>query len=688
MSHIHSPEELQELQELISRLRAEIEYHNYRYYVLDAPVISDEEYDRLFRRLIELEEAHPELVTPNSPTQKVGAPPREGFATLEHRVPMLSLGNAFNETELLAFDQRIKRFLNLSPDTDIEYSTELKLDGLAVNLTYQEGEYVQGATRGDGFLGEDVTPNLRTLRNLPLRLRPFSEDAPPIPSLIEIRGEVYITHEEFQRINEERRKAGEALFANPRNAAAGSVRQLDPSITARRRLLFAGWGIGFVERASFRTHWEGMEALKKWGIPIVQHRQLCSSIQEVLNFVRYWAEARHSLEYDTDGVVIKVNSLELQERLGTVARSPRWAIAYKYPSTQARTVVREIRVQVGRTGALTPVALMEPVPVGGVMVSRATLHNEDEIARLGVRVGDRVIIQRAGEVIPEVVEVISSERDGDEIPFLMPLRCPECGAEAYRPPDEAVRRCIGVACPAQLKERIYHFGSRDAMDIEHLGPAIIDQLVDRGLVQDPADLYQLTIPSLLPLERMGPKSAENLINAIQESKERPYERVLFALGIRHVGSETAKLLAEAFPSIDQLAQATPEQISQVPGIGPVIAETVAHYFRQPDNQRFLEKLKKMGLQLSRMKPPEEVAKEEKPLKALTFVFTGTLESMTREEAEALVERLGGKATSSVSRKTDYVVVGAEPGSKYRKALELGVKILNEEEFLRLVGKQK
>ncbi len=688
MDHIHSPEELQELQELVSRLRAEIEYHNYRYYVLDAPVISDEAYDRLFHRLVELEEAHPELVTPNSPTQKVGAPPREGFATLEHRVPMLSLGNAFNEEELLAFDQRVKRFLNLSPDVDIEYSAELKLDGLAVNLTYQGGEYVQGATRGDGFLGEDVTPNLRTLRNLPLRLRPFSEDAPPTPPLIEIRGEVYITHEEFQRINEERRKAGEPPFANPRNAAAGSVRQLDPSITARRRLLFAGWGIGFVENTPFRTHWEGMEALKKWGVPIVQHRQLCPSIQAVLDFVRHWAEARHSLEYDTDGVVIKVNSLELQERLGTVARSPRWAIAYKYPSTQARTEIREIRVQVGRTGALTPVALMEPVPVGGVMVSRATLHNEDEIARLGVRVGDTVIIQRAGEVIPEVVEVIPSERNGDEIPFLMPLRCPECGAEAYRPPDEAVRRCIGAACPAQLKEKIYHFGSRDAMDIEHLGPAIIDQLVDRGLVQDPADLYRLTVQDLLPLERMGPKSAENLINAIQESKERPYERVLFALGIRHVGSETAKLLAEAFPSIDQLAQATPEQINQVPGIGPVIAETVAHYFRQPDNQRFLEKLKKVGLQLSRMKPPEEVAKEEEVLKGLTFVFTGALESMTREEAEALVERLGGKATSSVSRKTDYVVVGAEPGSKYRKALELGVQILNEEEFLRLVRKQK
>ncbi|MGQ9524827.1 MAG: NAD-dependent DNA ligase LigA [Armatimonadota bacterium] len=670
----------------IAQLRELINYHNYLYYVLDSPEISDSEYDRLFRELVELETAYPSLVTPDSPTQRVGAPPAEQFETHTHREPMLSLSNAFDAGELRAFDSRVKRALGLPADASIEYVAELKIDGLAVSLTYQDGTLVTGATRGDGFTGENVTANLRTVRSIPLRIpvpAANSTQVRPVPHLLEVRGEVYLTHAEFAKVNAERTEAGEPAFANPRNAAAGSVRQLDPNVTARRRLQILVYGVGYVEDGGFATHWEVLETLKSWGFRVSEHRRLCHSIDDAFRFIEEWEPRRESLDYDIDGVVVKVNSLQLQTELGQVSRSPRWAIAYKYPPDQATTVIREIRVQVGRTGALTPVAIMDPVPLAGVMVSRATLHNESEIARKDVRVGDTVVIQRAGEVIPEVVRVVLEKRPPGTVPFTMPTHCPECGAEVEKPEGEAVARCTGIACPAQIRERIRHFASRDAMDIEGLGTALVEQLVSTGLVRDPGDLYFLKDhrSELVALERMGEKSADNLLQAIEASKTRSLDRLIFALGIRHVGQTAARALADRFQSLEAIAQASVEEIAATPGVGEITANSVATFFRNESTKVLMRKLSEAGV----VTAAGEITPAERPLEGKTIVFTGGLSTMTRSEAERLVAQLGGRPSSSVSKNTDFVVAGENPGSKLAKAQQLGVPVLSEEEFRRLAG---
>ena len=709
-----------EVQAEIEDLRQRINRANYLYYVKDQPEISDAEYDRLMRRLIELEEKYPAAVTPDSPTQRVGAAPQTELATFEHRVPMLSLANAFDEDELRAFDDRCKRFLHMDPDEQIEYVCEPKFDGLAISLTYINGILVAGATRGDGYRGENVTENLKTIRSIPLNLRAHfgpghdvpaqqvsaqqvqaqqvqaqqipAQQAPAqqvsakqrdIPSLIEIRGEVILTHDEFRRINEEREMTGEPTFANPRNAAAGSVRQLDPRVTARRRLTMFAYAVGAYEGIEFTTQYEVLCTLRDWGFKVNPDVRVLTGIDPVAAYVREWGAKRQTLDYDVDGMVVKVNSFELQARLGYVARSPRWAIAYKYPAQQVTTRVKDIRVQVGRTGALTPVADLEPVEVGGVTVSRATLHNEDEIRRKDVRIGDTVVVQRAGEVIPEVVEVVKEKRTGNEIEFRMPDKCPVCGADVERAPGEAVSRCTDIACPAQVLERILHFGSRTAMDIDGLGPALVAQLVDNGLIHDPADLYSLTQEHLVGLERMGEKSAQNLINAIQASKSASLDRLIYALGIRHVGERTAASLAQHFGSIDALASADVEEIAKVPDVGPVVAESIHTFFAQERNKEVLRKLKAAGID-----PKVESRRESGPFAGKTVVFTGALQRMTRDEAQDLVYKLGGNPSSSVSGNTDLVVAGEKAGSKLDKARSLGVKVITEDEFLEMVGQSE
>lgn len=666
----------------VEELRRRINRANFLYYVKDQPEISDAEYDRLMRRLQELEARYPQLITPDSPTQRVGAAPQEEFGTLEHRVPMLSLANAFSEEELRAFDERCKRLLGLEQGAGIEYVCELKFDGLAVSLTYINGVFSAGATRGDGYRGENISQNLRTIKSIPMDLNHTRRDSPdvkPIPRLVEVRGEVILTHEEFRRINEERETSGEPTFANPRNAAAGSVRQLDSRVTARRRLTMFCYGVGAYEGVDFDTHYEILCALGDWGFKVNPNVRVCRNIDEVAAYITEWADKKESLEYDIDGMVVKVNSLEWQTRLGSVARSPRWAVAYKYPAHQVTTKVNNIRVQVGRTGALTPVADLEPVEVGGVTVARATLHNEDEIRRKDVRIGDTVVVQRAGEVIPEVVEVVKEQRTGNEVEFVMPDHCPVCGAEVEKPEGEAIARCIGLACPAQIRERIIHFTSRTAMDIEHVGPALVDQLIDRGLVHDPADLYELKQEDLVSLERMGEKSAANVIRAIDSSKSASLARLIYALGIRHVGERTAAVLAEHFGSIDALASATEEELAQVPDVGPVVARSIAKFFAEPENVDVIRKLKEAGVN-----PSAETKRESEAFAGKTVVFTGGLETMTREDAEALVTKLGASPSSSVSKNTDLVVAGEKAGSKLDKARSLGVNVISEAEFLELL----
>jgi DNA ligase (NAD+) len=664
----------EEAKKRIEELRKLIEYHNWRYYVLDSPEISDAEYDALMRELVELEEKFPQFVTPDSPTQRVGAPPLEVFPTFRHRVPMLSLQNAFSEEDLIAFDKRIKRFLGMNEEEKIEYCAELKMDGLAVSLTYENGVLTNGATRGDGFEGEDVTPNLKTIRAIPLRI-----NIPNPPAIIEVRGEVIMNKKDFEELNRQRAEAGEPLFANPRNAAAGSVRQLDSSITAQRKLDIFIYGVGFCEGYEFKTQYEVLSTLRDWGFKVNPHFRLCNGIEEAVEYCKEWTEKHHSLPYETDGTVIKVNSLLLQTELGTLARSPRWAIAFKFPAEQGVTQVEDIIVQVGRTGTLTPVAVLKPVEVGGVTISRATLHNEDEIKRLGVKIKDWVVVQRAGEVIPEVVSVVTSRRTGEEIEFEMPKKCPVCGSEVVRLPDEVAHRCINYACPAQVKERIYHFASRDAMNIEGLGKEWVDKFVDEGLIKDAADLYYLKLWDLLKLERMGEKLARKLLNAIEKSKKTELHRLIYALGIRHVGESTARLLAQHFGSLERLMNASLDEISNIPGIGSVVGESIYRFFCEPHNRELIEKLKKAGVRVE-----EETVPGEKPLAGQRIVFTGALQSMERGKAEEIVAKLGGIPSSSVSKNITLVVVGENPGSKYQRALELGIKTINEEEFLEMI----
>jgi DNA ligase (NAD+) len=657
----------------VEKLREEIEYHNHLYYVLDQPEISDAQYDRLMRELEKLEEQYPELRSPNSPTQRVGAPPLESFEIVRHTLPMLSLANAFNETEARDFDKRVKKFLGSSED--ITYVAEPKLDGLAVELVYERGKFVVGSTRGDGVNGENITQNLRTIKTIPLQL---IRKEIPAPERLEVRGEVIIQLKKFKELNRKREETGEPPFANPRNAAAGSVRQLDSKITAARPLEIYCYGLGEMIGRTFKTHSEILQTFPKWGLRTNPHIQRCQNIDEVLGYYHKMNEKRETLPYEIDGIVIKVDRLDLQTKLGEIARSPRWALAFKFQPKQETTKILDIIVQVGRTGALTPVAVMEPVKVGGVEVSRATLHNQDEIDKKDVRVGDTVVIQRAGDVIPEVVQVITSKRKGMEKKFRMPSKCPVCGAEVIK--EEAIHRCIGLDCPAQLKGRIKHFASKRAMDIEGLGVKLTDQLVEKGLIKDVADIYYINKEELIELERMAEKSAQNIIDAIEKSKTKPLSKFLYALGIRHVGETTAEDLARQFPRLDDLFRLSEEDLMEVEGIGPEVAASVHQFFRDKKNKESIELLKKAGVKVI-----EPNIKEKGKLAGKTFIFTGALKTFGRDEARDLVESLGGMTASSVSKKVDFVVVGEDPGSKFDKAKELDIKILTEEEFKKLIG---
>jgi DNA ligase (NAD+) len=670
-----------EVVERVKKLREEIEYHNYRYYVLDSPVISDAEYDALMHELRELEARYPELITPDSPTQRVGFKPAEGFQEVSHREPMLSLDDAMEEGEVYEFDKRIKRFLNLPEELSIEYTVEPKIDGLAIELVYEEGALRVGATRGDGYLGEDVTNNLKTIKTIPLRLRKFSEDAPEIPPRIDVRGEVYMTKEEFKKINEERIARKEVPFANPRNAAAGSLRQLDPQITAKRKLDLFCYGVGYMEGYTFKTQWEVLQTLPKWGLKVNPLVRLVKSIDEAIEYHREMEKIRDSLPYEIDGIVIKVNDLSLWEKLGTKARSPRYALAYKFQPTQSTTLLLDVVFQVGRTGAVTPVAILKPVKIGGVVVERATLHNEDFIKNLDIRIGDSVLVQRAGDVIPEIVMPIKEKRTGQEKEVTFPTHCPICGSKLVKKPGEAVWRCPNRSCYAQGVRRIMHFSSRNAMNIEGLGTKVAQALVDKELVQNPADLYYLRVEDFMKLPGFAYKKAKNLWQAIQKSKSTTLGRFLFALGIRHVGEAMAQLLAERFRSLEKLMQASMADLTAIPGVGPEAARSIVEYFRDEENQRMIERLLQAGLTFEEEEKTEELPKV---LEGLTFVFTGALKNFTREEAKELVTKLGGKVTDSVSRNVNYVVVGEEPGSKYPKALSLGIKTLEEEEFLNLL----
>jgi DNA ligase (NAD+) len=669
--------EASKVKQRIAELRETINHHNYRYYVLDSPEISDEEYDELMKELKQLETEHPELVTPDSPTQRIGAPPVEAFGVVEHPQPLLSLANAFSYEDLAAWHKRVSTLLG---GRQFDLVCEPKIDGLAIALTYVDGLLATGATRGDGYRGEDITQNLRTIRSIPLSV---PREAPP---RFEVRGEVYLPKAGFKKLNEERAKEELPLFANPRNAAAGSVRQLDSSVTARRPLDIFVYGLGWAEgKAVPDTHWEIMQYLKSLGFKINPNIALRHSLDEAEKYHQTWAESREKFDYEADGIVAKVNSIALQQELGTVAHEPRWAVAYKFPAVQGTTRLIDIGINVGRTGSLNPYAILEPVRVGGVTISSAALHNEEDIHRKDIRIGDWVVVQRAGEVIPEIVEPIVSRRSGNEKIFHMPTRCPVCGSEVIKPEGEAMHRCTNAACPSQALERIKHFVSRGAMDIDGVGDKLCQALFKDGLIKDAADLYYLTKEQLLSLERMADKSASNVLNSIAASKDRRLARVIFALGITHVGGQYAELLADRFQSIDQLAKASQEELSTIPSIGPKIAESIVAFFRQKGNRQIIEKLRKAGVRLEREKV--KAAKPEKlPLAGLEFVLTGKLESFSRPEAEAKIKALGGKAGSDVTRKTSYVVVGADPGAKQDRAKKLGTKTINEGEFLELLDK--
>lgn len=664
-------------EEIIGRvqdLREQINHHNYLYYVLDSPEVSDAEYDRLFDELLKLEADHPQLVTPDSPTQRVGASPLEEFRTVRHTLPMLSLNKATSEAEFMDFHRRVCE-LSKGSGEEVAYVVEPKFDGLAVELVYRDGVFISGSTRGDGLTGEDVSQNLRTVKTIPLRLM-----TKPAPPLIEVRGEIIIDKEDFAGLNREREKAGEAPFANPRNAAAGSVRQLDPKVTSTRPLSLFVHGTGRVQGQDLTSQWEALQYLKGIGLKVSQYVDLCEDVGRVKAYYQRILALRNDLPYEIDGIVIKVNDYGLQTRLGELSRSPRWAVAWKFPPQQEHTRVRDIVVSVGRTGAITPVAILDPVRVGGVEVGRATLHNEDEVRKKDVRIGDSVVVQRAGDVIPEVVMVIESRRTGSERPFTMPDRCPVCGSRVERPQGEAIHRCTGIACPAQIKENLVHFASKGAMDIDGLGNKLLEQMVDRGIIRDQADLYFLKKEDLMQMDRMGDKLAENILNAVDRSRNPSLASLIYALGIRNVGTHMAGVLAGHFKSVERLAAQGLEELMQVHEVGPIVAQSIYNFFHNPENLRVLERLQQGGVVFPAKKGEERKAS----LKGKTFVLTGGLDSFTREEARKAVERLGGRVTSSVSKKTDFVVVGKDPGSKADDAIRLGIKTLSEEEFRRLL----
>ncbi|MBD3274465.1 MAG: NAD-dependent DNA ligase LigA [Candidatus Marinimicrobia bacterium] len=662
----------------IDELSQELHYHNYRYYVKDDPVISDAEYDRLFRELQDLEEAFPELKQPDSPTQRVGAEPLDEFDSVTHRQQMLSLDNAFNEEEILAFDERIKRALDST--ADVTYICEPKLDGLAVELVYEDGVFVQGSTRGDGTTGENITANLRTVNSIPLKLI----ENEPLPALLEVRGEVYMDEADFRQLNRDREANGEQPFANPRNCAAGSLRQLDPKITAQRKLKIYIYERGVVEGYNFESHKDFLDTTPGWGFRVNPLIRKCQNISEAIDFYHELESRRNELEYEIDGIVIKVNDYSLRSALGEKSRSPRWAIAGKFKAQQESTVIEDIEASVGRTGAVTPVAHLKPVNIGGVTVSRATLHNQDEVDRKDVRIGDTVIVQRAGDVIPEVVKVITEKRPENSEPYRLPDNCPVCGAHVVKIEDEAVHRCQNISCPAQVKGHIKHFASKSAMDIDGLGEKLVEQFFEENLISSPADLYYLKKEQLVNLERMGEKSAQNLLDAIEQSKRTTLARFIYALGIRNVGEHMSRVLSRELGSLEDVRSASAEELESINEVGPIVAQSIVSFFQEDQNQELIENLLAAGVNPV---PEQPSIDENEYFSGKVMVFTGSLEHFTRSDVKSLAEQLGARATSSVSSNTDILVAGKNAGSKLDKARELGVDILNEQEFIHLLPEQ-
>lgn len=658
----------------LEALREKISGHDDLYYVLNEPVISDQEYDKLYRRLKELEDAHPGLITPDSPTQRVGGRPSEGFAVVRHIVPMMSMDNTYSAGELREFDERVRK--NLKGE-EYEYVVELKFDGVSISLLYDKGQWVRGATRGDGTEGDDVSNNLKTIRSIPLK---FNKSVNKVPLRSELRGEVYMTKDVFESINREKEKAGEEPFANPRNAAAGSLKLLDPRIVAKRRLNVFIWGLGYCEGMDFVKHTDLLEYLKKAGFRISPHLKLCKGIEDVIDFCNSWEDKREKLEFEIDGMVVKINDLKQRQVLGSTSKSPRWAIAYKFPAEKALTEIEDIIIQVGRTGTITPVAILKPVRLSGSTVSRATLHNFDEIERLDVKIGDKVYVEKSGEIIPKILSVAKDKRTGKEKSLPLPRSCPVCGSRLHSVPDEVALRCENAGCPAQIKEKILHFASRNAMDIEGMGSAITDQLVDKGLIKDYADIYYLKIDDIRKLDRMAEKSAANLLTAIGNSKSNDLNRLIYALGIRHVGEHSAWVLAEHFGSIGKLSGAGVDELTRISEIGPVMAESISDFFSNKENLNILKRLSEANIKMSRSGKRETGG----VLNGKTVVITGTLKNYSRSQAEELVRKLGGNPSSSVSKNTYFVLAGEEPGSKIDKAKALGVRIIDENEFEKLV----
>ena len=662
-----------DIEKKIEKFRKIVNLHNKKYYVDNKPEISDQEYDVLLTELKKLEDAHPEFITPDSPTQKVGGEVLKEFKTVEHRVPMLSIDNTYSPEELREFDERVKKNLEIQR---LDYVVELKIDGVSISLLYKKGNFIQGATRGDGVKGDDVTVNLKTIKTLPLSLKKIKGT----PELFEARGEVYMPRNVFLKINEEKEELGEDVFANPRNAASGSLKLLDSSLVGQRRLDMWIYGVGYTQGMEFETQFEALNFLKDSGFRISPYIKKCRSIEQVIEYCNEWQEKRHELDYDTDGMVIKVDSFSYQRTLGQTSKSPRWMIAYKFPAERKETVLEDILVQVGRTGTLTPVAVLKPIELAGSTVSRASLHNQDEIGRKDVKIGDHVLVEKAGEIIPQIVEVMKKKRKGTEKEFFMPKKCPVCGSSVKRLKNEVALRCENISCPAQLKERIRHFASREAMDIEGMGDAIVAQFVDKKMIKDYGDIYVLKREELSNLERMADKSAANLINAIEKSKSNSLNRLVYGLGIRHAGVRSAWILASRFRSLDRLQEADIEELQGINEIGPVVAESVFNFFRTEENKRIIEKLKRSGVNTEE----KGAVLKSRNLEGKTFVVTGSLEGFSRNHIEELMRKHGANVSSSVSKNTDYVVAGKDPGSKFEKAKQLGVKIINEEEFKKLI----
>lgn len=659
----------------IQELRREIQRHNRLYYQEASPEISDIEFDQKVKALEALEKQFPQYAEADSPTQRVGGAPQKGFASVLHPVPMLSIDNTYSKEEVEDFDKRLRKNL---PGEKIEYVVELKIDGVSLSLLYEKGHLLRAATRGDGQRGDDITENIRATGSVPTRLH-----GPNIPKIIEVRGEVFLDHQNFERINAQREKEGQELFVNPRNAAAGSLKLLDSALVASRKLAFFAHSVGQYEADDFKTHSELLKLFQVWGLPVNPHFSICQNVDELHKICDRWSDKRHTLGYDTDGLVIKINALDQQRRLGSTNKSPRWLIAYKFPAQKAKTQLEDIVVQVGRTGVLTPVAILKPVFLAGTTVSRATLHNEDEIQRLDLKIGDWVHIEKSGEIIPQVTEVLKSLRKGSEKKYSFPKRCPVCGSQVSQDENEVAYRCLNLGCTAQLKARLLHFASRKAMDIEGLGDALVDQLVDRGLVKDVADIYRLDRDTLAALERMGEKSADNLLEQMNKSKNREFSSFLFALGIRHVGIGAAKILTRHFPSMKKLSEATQEELEAIDTIGGAISGAILQFFRSPENQKIIEKLAKIGVKMQQDEAAEKLSSGG-ALEGKIYVLTGSLERCSREEAAKLLEARGAKVASSVSKKTTGVIVGSEPGSKRADAQRLGVPLLSESDFLKLI----